>query len=241
MIQNKSVLVTICARGGSKGIPGKNLKMLGGKPLIQWTLDLLPQIKYTDKWMFSSDSDEYGDYVLEHSHAQYTRHRPAELATDTVSRVEAIKDAVLFTERAEQKTYDIIVDLGVCTPFKTAADVNDAIEIMESNHRSHLVSATNTSHSPYFDMVERIRRPFPLAPILRVVKDCFGSFSCRQETPPVWLLNDAINIWTREALCAHKGLEEDSILFQMPPERSIHLDSNLDWLLAETVLKEKLI
>lgn len=232
MINGKSVLVTICARSGSKGILGKNLKVLGGKSLIQWTTDLLDQLKYMDNYVVSTDSDEILRFCNDHHMAHNSYKRPAELATDTVSRVEAVKHAVEKMESFYTEHYDIIVDLGVATPFKTAADVNEAIMMLYMSDYCHRVTtAFESNHNPYFDMME-----FHISNYQLVKEE--GIINCRQEAPHVYTLNDAVNVWWRENLF---GKVEQIDIHEMPPVRSIHLDTPLDWLLAEAVLKEHLL
>ena len=125
-------LITICARGGSKGIPGKNIKPLNGKPLIAYSIEIANQFKLkyeTVDIALSTDSDEIKDVALKFGlKTKYIR--PDYLANDKAGKIDAIKDVVEYYEKIGSKKYDIILDLDVTSPLRNLKDLEEAHDIL---------------------------------------------------------------------------------------------------------------
>lgn len=130
MIRQKKVLALIPARGGSKGLPGKNLKLLGAKPLIGWPIQAAMQSKSVDKVVVSTDSIEIKNVALEQG-AEVPFMRPAELATDTASSMSVIEHALRFFETTEEP-FDYILLLEPTSPLTDADDIDSALEMLDS-------------------------------------------------------------------------------------------------------------
>ena len=160
------ILITICARGGSKGILGKNIKMINGKPLIYYTLNTANLFK--DKLdssidiVISTDSNEIKSVVssLEFKFdLDYTR--PDVLATDSAGKIGAIKDVKNYMEKKHNKTYDYVLDLDVTSPLRSVNDLENALEIINKNKDAHnLFSVSPANRNPYFNMVEKNKDGF---------------------------------------------------------------------------------
>jgi len=160
------ILITICARGGSKGILGKNIKMINGKPLIYYTLNTANLFK--DKLdspidiVISTDSNEIKSVVssLEFK-LDLDYIRPDFLATDSAGKIGAIKDVKNYMEKKHNKTYDYVLDLDVTSPLRSVKDLENALEIITNNKEAHnLFSVSPANRNPYFNMVEKNKDGF---------------------------------------------------------------------------------
>ena len=146
-------LCTICARGGSKGVLNKNIRLLMDKPLIAHTLDQARDANIFDAIAVSSDSDEilrvaskWGcDYVIK---------RPAELATDEAPKLPAIRHCVSEAERLTDTIYDTLVDLDATSPLRTPEDIRQAVDVLEGGRVGNVITVMPSRRSPYFNMVE---------------------------------------------------------------------------------------
>lgn len=191
----KNILVTVCARGGSKGIPGKNIKLVGNKPLLAYTAEMAVAFakKHGAHLAFSTDSKEIlevgkayglpGDYV-----------RPAELGNDIVGKPVVIKDLMLFYERKNNVRYDYVIDLDVTSPIRTMDDIEACLKIMTDNPNALTVFSVNPcGRNPYFNMVEEKPSGF-----YGLVKESL--VTARQAAPKVYDINGSIYVYSRESL-----------------------------------------
>src|SRR6187402_257011 len=125
------VLVTICARGGSKGIPGKNIKVINGKPLIAYTIDLTNKIKSKFKTKVALSTDDLQIKEVVGSYGLFTSYlRPDYLATDAAGKIDTIKDLLFYEESLINEKYDFILNLDVTSPLRTLEDVEKALALM---------------------------------------------------------------------------------------------------------------
>ena len=234
MIEGLAVLGTVCARGGSKGVPGKNIRLLGGRPLICHTLDCARASALLDHCVVSSDDEAILKVAREHGYAAACK-RPPELATDSISRIEAIRHALLWAETAQGRTYDIVVDLGVATPLKSTADLDACLHMLVAQKSGNLLTAAPAAKNPYFNMVEVVDGRVKLVCAER------RGVSCRQEAPAVYDMNDAFNVWRRSVLfSATPQFNESTRLYVMPAGRSVDIDTEMDFKLAHLYWQEQL-
>ncbi len=234
MYKGKRILVTICARGGSKGIPGKNIKSLAGKPLLAHSIKTAQQMGWADRIMVSTD-DEKIKNVAEDWGVPVPFLRPKNLADDTTSRERVIAEA---TEQAEQywnEQYDIIVDLGNVTPLRLPEDVQAVITMLVEEPETKVVfSVTQAARNPYYNMVELDENGFA-----HICKDVGTYISRRQDTPIVYDMNDGIYAMWRDVYLKERTVRTDKVrVYVMPPERSIDIDRPIDFKIAELFLKE---
>lgn len=188
-----NILITICARGGSKGIPGKNIKLLNGKPLIQYTFEIAKDFAkvYNADIQVSTDSTEILDCLRELDY-QTTYLRPFELATDTSGKVPVIYNALIFAEKKNEKLYDYILDLDVTSPLRNLEDLRNALDKLISEPDAiNIFSVSPAARNPYFNMVEKKSNGF-----VKVVKDSEG-FKTRQEAPAVYDMNASFYIFRK--------------------------------------------
>ena len=212
-------LVIIPARGGSKGIPGKNIKMLGDRPLIQYTIDAAREI-FSDKVICVSTDDLEIKKVVESIGLEIPFLRPSELATDTAGTQEVLIHAINFYD-AQGYNPDIIILLQATSPFRTGTQIREAMQIFD-NTCEMVVSVKETKVNPYYLLYEENLDGW-------LEKSKKGSFITRQECPPVYELNGAIYITTVE------NLKQNSITnftrirkYVMDEFTSIDIDNQID-------------
>ena len=193
----KNILVTICARGGSKGIPGKNIKPVGGRPLLAYTADVAKNFarKHNADIILSTDSAEIKavgrDCGLPDEYV-----RPDILANDTCGKPDAIRDAMLWAENRHGKTYDYVVDLDVTSPIRTLADIENCIAMMDNDSEALTVFSVNPcARNPYFNMVQQQPDGY-----FSVVLG--GRYTTRQSAPKVYDMNASVYVYRRESLMA---------------------------------------
>ena len=150
------ILITICARGGSKGIPGKNLMAINGIPLIAYSIKHAIEFAtfHRSDIALSTDDDKIKEVALEYGlDSQYKR--PDYLATDEAGKLDTINDLIKFEECVRNKKYDFILDLDVSSPLRNIDDLNFAFESLVSNPEAiNLFSVNKANRNPYFNMVE---------------------------------------------------------------------------------------
>ena len=229
----KNILCTICARKGSKGLKNKNLLKLLGKPLIYHTVDQAKKIKSITKIVISSNSNK----ILEISKKKtdYQIKRPENISNDYSSKVDAIKHALIMSEKKFKVIFDIIIDLDVTSPLRSTSDINKALDFFFKKNFGNLVSGYEARRNPYFNQV--------------MVKKGYAGLVCkskkkivrRQDAPKIYDLNASIYIWKRKSLLFSKKLiNKRTIFFKMPYVRSIDIDDKLDFIMVEHILKNNL-
>lgn len=234
-----SILITICARGGSKGIPGKNIKVLNGKPLIGYTIDIARnfQKKYGNvEIALSTDSNEIARIAEECGlHSDYKR--PASLGGDTVGKIDAIKDIVLYTEKSRGVKYDYILDMDVTSPLRTLEDLEEALELINADSNAvNLFSVCESGRSPYFNQVEQKENGY-----YNKVKDA-GTVLTRQSTPKVYDLNASFYIYRHEFFeLGYKGAITDRSLIYLMKHICFDLDYPIDFEFISFLLENKKI
>ena len=225
-------LVVIPARGGSKGIPNKNIKLLGGKPLIWYTIEAAREVFSDDQICISTDSIEIKEKV-EETGLKIPFIRPAELATDTSGTYEVLLHAIKQYE-AEGKHFDSIVLLQPTSPFRTAIHIKEAIdEFTKTLDCEMLVSVKETKANPYYIVREENHEGW-------LIKSKEGNYTRRQDCPKAYELNGAVYVIRTDVLKKKNFSEFTRIKKYLMAELSSHdIDTKLDWMLAETILSYK--
>jgi len=229
----KNILCTICARKGSKGLKNKNFLNLLGKPIILHTVDQAKKIKSFTKIVISSDSSK----ILNASKKKvnYLIKRPQNISNDHSSKVDAIKHALLMSEKKFKITFDTIIDLDVTSPLRSIGDINKAIDIFFKKRPGNLVSGHEARRNPYFNQV-MYKKGY-----LDLVCKSKKKIVRRQDAPKIYDLNASIYIWNRKNLLSSKKLiNKKTIFFKMPYSRSIDIDDKLDFIMVKHILKNKL-
>lgn len=190
-----NILITICARGGSKGIPGKNIKVIAGKPLINYSLEIAQKLaqKYNAKIAISTDDTLIKQAAEEFS--VYTDYmRPKFLATDTAGKIPTIKDLILYEESLINNNYEYILDLDVTSPLRNLEDLEKSFEMLLASDAITLFSVNPASRNPYFNMVEEKENGF----FSLVKTNTDGNVMTRQSAPKVYDLNASFYWYKRE-------------------------------------------
>ena len=224
----KNILITICARGGSKGIPGKNIKLLNGKPLIGYSIEIAKQIqgKYENvNIALSTDSVEIAN-VAEELGLYSDYKRPEYLANDTVGKIDAIRDILFYTESKEHVLFDYVIDLDVTSPLRNLADIENAFQIIQSDSNAvNLFSVSEAGRSPYFNMVEQKENGY-FSQVKKLQEDLFT----RQAAPIVYDMNASFYIYRRSFfILGYKGAITDRSLVYNVPHICFDLDHPIDF------------
>jgi CMP-N,N'-diacetyllegionaminic acid synthase len=225
-------LCTICARGGSKGVPGKNTRLLAGKPLIAHSIVHARQSGLFASIAVSSDSDE----ILDVSHrfgADMLVKRPDEMATDAAAKCPAIKHCLWEVEQRTGRLFDIVVELQATSPNRLPEDIAGAIALLESSTSTNVISGTAARNSPYYTIVERDAKGF-----LHISKPLPAVLTRRQDAPHCFDLNGSIYAWRRNPFVENPTvLYADTLLYEMPAERSVDIDTQFDFDIAELLMQ----
>jgi len=234
VIENKKVLAVIQARGGSKGIPRKNIFNLFGHPLIAYTIAAAKDSIYIDNLIVSTDSDEIAS-VSELYGADVPFRRPPELAGDTVASVDSLRHAVITAESIYRQQFDIIVELPCVAPLRVGSDIDGALRKLVDSSATSVISMANTGE----------KHPVRLK---RLVDDLITDFcteypeppkgSRRQDLEPCYIRNGAIYSMTRETLIDKNSRHgEISRPYVMPDIRSINIDGEMDLVVAGLLIQ----
>lgn len=222
------ILVVIPARGGSKGIPHKNIKLLNGKPLIHYTIDVARAIVGDDDICVSTDDTEIIQCV-EQTGLKVPFVRPAELATDTAGTYEVLLHALNFYEK-QGRMYDVVLLLQNTSPFRTANQVKEALSLYRENV-DMVVSVKECAANPYYCVFEENSEGY-----LHICKGD-GNITRRQDAPKVYEYNGAIyviNPASLKAMPLNKFIRR--IKYVMDEQSSLDLDTMADWHLAEVLI-----
>lgn len=225
-------LCTLCARGGSKGVKGKNLRLLLGKPLIAHSILQAIESKLFDAVAVSSDSGEILDVARQFG-AHVLVRRPDEMATDAAPKVPAIRHCLAEAERMLDTTFEVLVDLDATSPLRLVDDVAGAVALLEKTGVSNVITGAPARRSPYFNLVELDSQGF-----VQLSKPLPVTIERRQDSPRCFDMNASIYVWRRAAFVAEpKVFYADTKLFEMPEERSQDIDSELDFEIVRMLME----
>ncbi|MCK9343811.1 MAG: acylneuraminate cytidylyltransferase family protein [Massilibacteroides sp.] len=229
-------LYIITARGGSKGIPGKNIKELGGQPLIKYSIDIARKFVPDKDICVTTDDDEIIK-VVESFGLQVPFKRPEYLATDMATSHDAIVHAVNYYLNTLKRSYDAVVLLQPTSPFRKVSDVERAIALYESMPAVEMViGAKEADANPYYDCLEFDENKY------LIPSKGAGKITRRQDAPKVWMNTGSVYIIKIQALLKKK-MSEFSKVTMVPIDRynAIDLDTLFDWKIAELLLADKLV
>lgn len=227
MYNGKKILAIIPARGGSKGVPRKNIKVLAGKPLIAWTIEEAQKSKFIDMCIVSTEDEEIKT-VAEEWGGKVPFMRPSELAQDDTPGIEPVLHAIKMLPG-----YDFVVLLQVTSPLRTIEDIDGAIKYCMKNEYESCVSVTEAENSPYW--MYYINEKERLQPILQIEDE--NSYQ-RQKLPKVYQLNGAIYMASVNFLQRQgEFIGDDTVGYVMPHERSYDIDTIVDFEMVEWLVK----
>ena len=223
----------ITARGGSKSIPRKNIKLLAGKPLIAWTIEAARKSKELNRIVVSTDDEEIAEVAREWG-AEVPFIRPSELARDDSSSISVVLHAIHWMEENEGYCPDYVMLLQPTSPFRTVEDIQQSVELATKHREVAVVSVCEAVHHPY--ECKRVLGDETLADFIST--DIV--YLRRQDMPPAHALNGAIYLCQRMSLLKDQTFyPEGAIAYIMPSDRSLDIDTMWDWHLAELILKDQ--
>lgn len=234
--KNQALLITICARSGSKGVKNKNLRELAGKPLISYTINQAKKWGKGRHIVVSTDSPEIAQVAKDFG-AEVPFLRPSELATDITGKIEVIRHALTICEQKYNEKFDCVMDLDVTSPVRLVKDLENVYELFCKKKPRTLFSVVNAHRNPYFNMVEET-----IDGKVHLCKN--GDFVTRQSAPKVYDLNASIYIYDREYLLNKKNtsaISNNSVIYLMDDISRIDIDSELDFKFIEFLIKEHII
>lgn len=225
MLDKKTFLAIIPARGGSKRLPRKNVLLLAGKPLIAWTIEAALNSKLVDKVLVTSDDDEI--LKVSEKHGAVTLKRPAELAQDTSTSFDAIKHVIENTEK-----FDYIVLLQPTSPLRSSQQIDEAIQLLESKNADAIVSVTEMEHSPFW--ANTLPEDGNMAGFLR--DDLLNTRS--QDLEVFYRLNGAVYICKTDKILDEQSffLKEKTYAYKMTNTSSVDIDTGLDFKFTEFII-----
>jgi CMP-N,N'-diacetyllegionaminic acid synthase len=228
------VLCTICARGGSKGVKNKNIKLLAGKPLIAHTIEQAKKSKLFEHIVISTDSDDIANTAKEYG-AEVFFKRDAKMASDNAGKLEVIKDAFIKSEKYYNQQYDYLIDLDATAPLRNVEDILNSFKQFLDNDNDNLITAAPSRRSPYFNLVELDKNNQ-----VSLSKPLDKEIVRRQDSPKTYDMNASIYIWKRDIILNKTSLFLDKTgLYIMPEERSIDIDTELDYKFVELLMREQ--
>lgn len=233
-----NILLTICARGGSKGVKGKNLRMLNGHPLIYYTIKQALNWRKAKHVIVSTDSETIAKIANKFG-AEVPFMRPAKLAEDSSPKLPAIEHAVLQCEKIYKEKYEIIVDLDPTSPIRTINDLNCALNLYLLKKPESLFSVVKSYKNPYFNMVELNK--FGYAALCKKTKKITMR---RQDCPQAYDMNASIYIYDRHYLMNKTNdspISDNSIIYEMSDCSSIDIDREIDFKFVEFLVKENIV
>jgi len=227
-------LCTICARGGSKGVPGKNIRPLMGLPLIAHSIHQARATGVFSAIAVSSDSEEILAISKAHG-ADLIIKRPAEMATDEAGKMPAIAHAVKTAEALSGQRYEICVDLSATAPLRLPEDITASIALLKSTASKNVITGSPSHCSPYFSLVETDKNGR-----VHISKQLPHNILRRQDSPLCYDMNGSIYVWQRDVLLADPQVfYDDTRIHIMPRERSLDIDEEIDFALVEFLMQRR--
>lgn len=224
-------IVTICARGGSVGVPGKNIRILYGKPLIAWTIEQALASGVADQIYVSTDSEEIAQVARAYG-AQVPFLRPSPLATATAGKLPVIEHLVEWVE-ANEGPVSRVMDLDPTSPLRDVSDILACDALLEVG-TDLVITGYVSDKNPYFNMVELKSSGF-YERVCKPESEVLG----RQAAPTVYAMNASIYAWHRTSLRSSLWDAPRIRLHVMPRERSIDIDHTIDFDLVELLMRKK--
>ena len=225
-------LCTICARSGSKGVPNKNIKKIAGKPLIQHTIEQAKKSKVFSDIIVSSDCKKI--LKIAEKLGVHTLKRTNQLSKDFVGKVDVIRDAAIKAQKMLDKKFDNVIDLDVTSPLRQVSDIHNSFKKFQNGNYQNLITGCVARKNPYFNMIEIKKN------VLSISKRTNKKIYSRQKSPQVFEMNASIYIWKNKALMNKCNLVTSKTAFyEMPEERSIDIDTMLDWKIVSFLMEKK--
>jgi N-acylneuraminate cytidylyltransferase len=225
----------IFARSGSKGMVKKNIQTFNGKPLISWTVELALQIRQIDKVFVSTDSKEIAE-IARVAGAIVPFIRPSELATDTSPEWHSWQHFINFLADKDGKVPEVFLSLPPTSPLRSTIDVENCLQEFKKGRADFVVGITPSDRNPYFNMVKKVEDNQ-----VDLIIHQGNKYSRRQDTPEVFDLTTVCYVGKPSTILTKNSIFEGKVAgVEIPRERAIDIDTELDFQIAEFLFKSKL-
>ncbi|MBW1681857.1 MAG: acylneuraminate cytidylyltransferase family protein [Deltaproteobacteria bacterium] len=223
MSRQRITLGLVPARGGSKGVPGKNLRLVRGRPLVAWAVECGVRAPSIDRVVVSTDSDQIAKAAQE-AGADVPFMRPASLARDDTPMMPVMQHAVASVEDIYARIVDRLVLIDPTAPLRRVEDIEKAIRMHEEGDCDAVISGNVAHRNPYFNMVRQEGK------YIRLVLEEGRDVGRRQDAPPVYDLNTVVWVYSRNAVMVNaERIPQRSRLYLVPRERAVDLDTEEDF------------
>jgi len=224
----RKILGVIPARGGSKGIPNKNIIEVGGNPLIHYTIKAGLESKILTHCVVSTESDEIERVAKEHGGSVPFK-RPEELSADNAISMPVMKHAIQFMEKQKKCKYDVVVMLQPTTPLRLAKDIDNSLILLEETQADAVISVTDVGANHPLRMKRVVD-----GRLINYIDQGYENMQPRQELPSVYIRNGAIYAVKRDVLMEDSSwVGKDVRAYIMPSDRSVNIDTYEDLLLVK--------
>jgi CMP-N-acetylneuraminic acid synthetase len=222
----------IFARGGSKGLPGKNIRSLGGKPLIAWSIQHALAVKRIERIIVSTDSEEIGSVARDFG-AEVPFLRPTELAKDNSPEWLAWRHALNYVRETTGQLPEVMVSVPTTAPLRLALDIDNCLDEYEKGGADMVITVTDSNRSPYFNMVQTNSDG-----TVGLVIPPQSIVERRQDAPTVFDMTTVCYVANSEFVMTHNATFEGRVrAINVPAERAIDIDTLLDFQIVESLLK----
>lgn len=230
MAAAKTVLAIVPARGGSKGIPRKNIRLVHGKPLIAYTFEQALASSNITRLILSTDDEEIANVGKQYG-VDVPFLRPADLANDHASQLDAVLHTMNYIRQNDDTVYDVVSLLQPTAPLRLAADIDSSLNLLHETNADSVVGFCSVGNShPYYMYTLNDTEPHPLLSVP-------ANISRRQDFPDVYLRNGAIYAVRWDVLMEQRSFYGSKVCaYVMPRERSINVDTELDMLMVEAII-----
>lgn len=227
----KNYIVLICARGGSKGLPGKNIKPLNGIPLIAWSILSGKKINRAQRVVVSTDSKAIAEIALEYG-AEVPFMRPKELALDDTPEWDVWRHAIDFLEIQDNNKFDAIVVLPATSPLRSEEDINRCINLFERGGVDSVITVSESNRSPYFNMVHNDKDGFS-----SIVIPSKKNIYRRQDVSKTFDMTTVCYVVKKEFIKKYHNIFEGKVKsICIPKERAVDIDDSFDFKIAEYLI-----
>jgi CMP-N,N'-diacetyllegionaminic acid synthase len=239
-MESKNVLITLCGRGGSKGLPNKNILPVNGKPLIVYSLEHAREFAHAVGMRadieLSTDSSDILQVMMDFGFKTDYK-RPLELGDDTVGKIDVLRHLKSWKENKEETHYDYLLDLDITSPLRTITDLNQAFQKFRESDALNMFSVSIADRNPYFNMVELNQQGY--AELCKPIKQNIKS---RQTAPKVYSLNASFYFYREQFFQENYEtvFTDRSMIFELNHE-CFDIDSKKDYLFMDYLVRNNLL
>jgi CMP-N-acetylneuraminic acid synthetase len=225
------VIALICARGGSKGLPGKNIRPLAGRPLIAWSIAQARAVARIGRIIVSTDSEQIAAVARE-AGAEVPFLRPAHLARDDSPEWLAWRHALSYLRESRGAWPDVVIAVPATAPLRACADLEACLDDYARGGADMVITVTEARRNPYFSMVKRE----PDGTVSLVIAPP-GAVFRRQDAPAVYDITPVAYVTSPQFVMTRNGIFEGRVrAVEVAPERAVDIDTLLDFTIAESLL-----